>query len=406
MAQAPPSGPVFLSIPQDLLDEEGDPYAPRASTVTHRARPDGLDECAKHLCQRSPEEVAIIAGEEVALSGAFDLVVGLAESLGCDVFGPAIVSASVFPTDHPLWRGMLGTTAADQHHQLSRYRTVLNLGGPIGYTLGYTPARAIPIDVVVLHITADASQLGRTYPATVGVLGDLRAGLEVLLDLVNSDRATDAAELRLSNRREEMRHEHRRANESVLRRWDDRPMHAMVAIQALLAGLPDAGIVVDEAMSADIHLRRLYRSRYERSFYACRSGGLGWGMPFALGVQLAEPTRPVLCVVGDGAAQYSIQSLYSATKYRLPVVFAVLNNGQYRVLVESLRRAGGRSAETLDFAEMALNDPPIDVLDIARGYGVRALRLEAPDDAAEAVRSAFESGEPTLLDLRVVGVEG
>jgi benzoylformate decarboxylase len=301
---------------------------------------------------------------------------------------------------------MLGVTAADQHRQLSQYKTVLNLGGPIGYTLGYTAARAIPVDVAVLHITADATQLGRTYPATVGVLGDLRPGVEGLLSLVTADRATDAAELRLSNRRTEMRHEHDRANESVRRRWDDRPMHSMVAIQALLAGLPDAGVVVDEAMSADIHLRRLNRSPYEGSFYACRSGGLGWGMPFALGVQLAQPTRPVLCVLGDGAAQYSIQSLYSATKYRLPVVFAILNNGQYRVLVEYLRRAGGRAADTSEFAALALNDPPIDVLDIARGYGVQALQLEAPDDVTEAVRGAYESGEPTLLDLRVAGVEG
>jgi benzoylformate decarboxylase len=128
-------------------------------------------------------------------------------------------------------------------------------------------------------------------------------------------------------------------------------------------------------------------------------------MPFSIGVQLAQPSRPVICIIGDGAAHYSIQALYSARKYGLPVIFAVLNNGQYRVLLEYLKRNGSSALDGRPLAGLSLNEPPIDIVKIAHGYGVSATSLYTADAVSEAVRDALLTRQPAVLDIHVAGAE-
>jgi benzoylformate decarboxylase len=179
------------------------------------------------------------------------------------------------------------------------------------------------------------------------------------------------------------------------------PMPPFVATHALLSALPAGGALVDEAITTGFHVRMLYRSSTPGSYYFCRGGGLGWGVPAALGVKLARPDMPVLCIVGDGSIMYSVQALWTAAHENIPVVIAVVNNRQYGILKMNLVESGGVSADTGTFVALDLDSPPIDYVGLARSLGVDALLVEKPGDVTEAARAAFESGRPTVLELPI-----
>ena len=178
-------------------------------------------------------------------------------------------------------------------------------------------------------------------------------------------------------------------------------MHAMAATHALLSALPAGGVLVDEAITTGFYVRMLYRSSTPGSYYFTRGGGLGWGVPAALGVKLARPDVPVLCIVGDGSIMYSVQALWTAASENLPVVIAVVNNRQYGILKMNLVESGSPAAKAGRFVGMDLDKPPVDYVGLARSLGIDAQLVEKPADVTEATRAAFEAGRPTLLELPI-----
>jgi benzoylformate decarboxylase len=137
-------------------------------------------------------------------------------------------------------------------------------------------------------------------------------------------------------------------------------------------------------------------------YFFCKGGGLGWGMPAACGVSLARDRAPVLCAVGDGSAMYSPQALWTAAREQLPVVFAVVDNGQYRILKDYLRGMGGASARTGTFVAMDL-EPRIDFVALATSMGVPATPIGSTADIGDAVAAALASGGPHLLHIPITG---
>jgi benzoylformate decarboxylase len=402
-AANPPAGPVFVSIPMDVLDECGDVEIPARSTLDRRQVAGGLAECARLLVDAAPGEVAIVAGEEVASSGAVAEVARLAELLGCAVYGTPLYSALVFPVDHPLWSGMLGASAAATRAALAAYRRVLYVGCQVGFVYPYSDGPALPPGIELLHLSSDARLVGRTYPTRLGLVGDVRASVSALLALLEASADRQAAATALAARAEQRRHDTERIARTAVERYDLLPMHPMAVAHALIEALPAGGVVVDEAITAGGYVRGFHRTSTPGTYFFCRGGGLGWGMPAALGIKLARPEAPVLCIVGDGSAMYAIQSLYTAARYGLDVVIAVVNNRQYRILRDNLAGRGGEAARTGRYVAMDLDDPPVDYVSIAAGFGVRAMRVEKAGDVTGAARAAFDSGVPWLLDLPIRG---
>jgi benzoylformate decarboxylase len=178
-------------------------------------------------------------------------------------------------------------------------------------------------------------------------------------------------------------------------------MAPAAAAHALLAALPLDTRVVDEAITTGTYVRGYHRTTRPGRYFFCRGGGLGWGMPAALGVSLGSDREPVLCVVGDGSAMYSPQALWTAASERLPVVFAVVDNREYRILKGALTARGDASAASGTFLGMDLDDPPVDFLALARAMGVPGTRVERAGVAGDAVRAALEAGGPALLHLPI-----
>ena len=392
-ATTAPSGPVFVSIPMDLLEEEGDTLVPAPSRVERAAQPAPalLDELAALLT--AGERVAIVAGDEVATSGAVAELVAVAEALGCSVHGSPLHSNVVFPTTHPLWRNALPPSAGAIASALAAYDTVLLVGGRAFMVYPFTPGPAVPESVALLHLSPDAHQLGRTWPTALGLVGDPKASLAALRERLGP--AADLAAAHAARADSDAKFD-AKAREG----YDAKPMPPASAVHALLRGMPAHTPVVDEAITTGSYVRGYLRADADEYFF-CRGGGLGWGMPAALGVSLARDRSPVLCVVGDGSAMYSPQALWTAAAQELPVVFAVVNNRQYLILKNYLRGMKAETVRTGRYIGMDLDQPPVDFVALAKSMGVDASLVEKAGDVGDALQAAMATGRPHLLELPI-----
>jgi benzoylformate decarboxylase len=175
-------------------------------------------------------------------------------------------------------------------------------------------------------------------------------------------------------------------------------MTALAAVHAVADALPGDAVVIDETISSGAGLRSLLRSDDPRSFFGLRGGGIGWGLPAAIGAQLALPHRPVVALVGDGSAMYTCQALWTAAHDRVPVTAVVLNNGSYRILKQRILALKGAAARHERFIGMDLDDPPVDFPGLARSLGVAAERAATPADLARAVQGALAARQPRLIE--------
>ena len=387
-AANPPAGPVFVSIPQDVLDEEGEAPVPAKSSVERAAVAAQLEELALHLSGGEP--LALVVGDEVAAAGAVDAMVDVAERLGAPVFGSPLHSNLVFPTTHPQWRGPLAPRADAIRAQLDGFKRIFLVGSHAFLVYPYAPGSPVPDGAELFQLAPDANALGRTHAVALGLVGDPKASLEALAALLPAARPPQSTA--------EPTAPPKAAAEFPT---DQVPMHPGAVVAALLDALPRDPIVVDEAITTGTYVRRLHRSSTPGTYYFCRGGGLGWGMPAACGVSLGRGREPVLCVVGDGSAMYSCQALWTAAHEQLPVLFAVVNNRQYAILKDNLRRMGGRYAATGQSVAMDMDEPPVDFVALARSMGVDAALVEKATDVGDAARAAWDSGRPMLLELPI-----
>jgi benzoylformate decarboxylase len=360
-----------------------------------------LDELAELLTALPPGKLGIVAGDEVSYSGAVPALVAVAEALGAPVHGASLHATGVFPQTHPLYADTFAPAAPAIAKALADYDRVFVIGAHTFLVYPYSPGSVLPEHTDIVQLSPDPASLGRFVPARLATLGDPRATLEALLPLVAA-RVDAAAVRRAIDERAEARTKFLAAMEDeATKRYTASPTEPMAAAHALLRALPPRTPVVDEAITTGFFVRRFHHDSAPDRYFFCKGGGLGWGMPFSLGVSLGLGGEPTLCVVGDGAAMYSPQALWTAAHRHLPVVFAVVNNQQYLILKNNLRGMQGRSVTKGNYVAMDLDTPAIDYVGLARSMGVAATLVERADDIGEATRAALASGRPHLLEIPI-----
>jgi benzoylformate decarboxylase len=164
---------------------------------------------------------------------------------------------------------------------------------------------------------------------------------------------------------------------------------------------PADAVIVDEAISSSQGIRHFFQCADAKSFFGLRGGGIGWGLPAALGVKLALPDRPVVALVGDGSSMYTNQALWTAARESLAVVYVICNNTSYRILKQRTKALKGFSAEDDRYVAMDLDRPQIDFVGLARALGVPGTRIDKASDIGPAVGRALASGGPHLVDVRI-----
>jgi len=169
----------------------------------------------------------------------------------------------------------------------------------------------------------------------------------------------------------------------------------------LAEALPPEAVVVDESISSGGGVRTLLRCQDPKSFFGLRGGGIGWGLPAACGIKLALPGRPVVALVGDGSAMYTNQTLWTAARERVAVVFVIFNNRSYRILKQRVHALKGFAAQDDVYVGMDLENPLIDFVGFARSLGVPGERVEKCRDVGPALARALAAGGPYLLDVQL-----
>ena len=381
-ASLPPRGPAFVSIPMDDWEQEADaqtlPHT-LARSVDGRTMPDpaALAALAGRIAEaRKP---VMVAGPEIEAAGGWDLAVALAERQRMAVLAtPATGGGRLgFPEDHPNFQGLLAPAIGPAGAQLEEYDLVLVVGSSVFPYYPYIPGPLLGPETSLVQITSDPAEAARA-PMGDAILGDVGLALGALLDLLgDSEREQPPA-----------RPEPGPPAEAE-------PMSGSAAVSALADAWPEDGIAVVETPSSTAALRNRLRLSRPGSYYFSSSGGLGFGISAAVGVQLAEPSRPVVCVLGEGSAQYGITALWTAVAYKLPVTFLVLRNEEYMILKWFAEFEQTTGLPGLDL-------PGLDVAAVASGYGVPSREVHGRDELTEALREAIAVDDgPRLVQVPV-----
>ena len=407
-AKTPPTGPVFVSFPWNTLDEEIDFAAAPSSEGYFRIRPDA-DAVAKATeLLASAENPVIVVGDRVAQAGAVEQVTRVAEQTGARVVATSYSEVN-FPTAHPQWGGMLNLNSPATARQFESADVVLAVGTDVFASFLYVDVPFLKPDVRLVHLDSNYWEIEKSYPTEVGILADPAAGMADLAEsldgnMTGSQReaaATRAATLAAARQRDAERYQER-----IKANWDNRPMPVERMMHELAAAVPPDTIIADEAVTSRPALNRAFDFEKPGDIYGIRGGALGWAMPGALGVKLAHPDRPVLAVVGDGASMYTVQALWTASRYNIPVVYAICNNQAYRILKVNMEvylrdmlddRERDSDYVGMDFANR------LDLAMMAQAMGVHGERVDDPAEIGPAIKRAFESGKPALLDISISG---
>jgi benzoylformate decarboxylase len=399
-----PTGPVFLSLPVDVLNAERDLDLGGPTRVAPRIVGDrqAVDRAAALLARA--ERPLLVAGDAVAQGDALGELVELAELVGCPVMTECVPSTCSFPFTHPQYAGPMPRLAPQIRALLMGHDLLFSVGGDL-FTLSLPDdLDPMPPGVTIVQLDVDPWELGKNYPAAVAIQGEPKATLPELSEAVRQH-TTKAGHPAAANRREAARAAHERIRrelaERARREAAQVPMSPLALVHAIAAGVPDDVVIVDESISSGSGLRQLLRCADARAFYGLRGGGIGWGLPAALGVKLAQPGRPVVALVGDGSAMYTNQALWTAAHEGLAVVYVILNNASYRILKQRVRALKGFSAHDDRYVGMDLDRPAIDWVGLARALGVPGESVEKAADIPAALERGLRSPGPYLIDARV-----
>ncbi|MXF48989.1 thiamine pyrophosphate-binding protein [Raoultella sp. Lac2] len=403
-ANAAPGGPVFLALPMDIMDELCDVAIGEPSQIDRRATGGSLPHLAKLLAGYQPGKVALIAGDEIYSSHASAETQQVAELLGAHVYGSSWPSRIPFPTSHPLWRGNMPTTARGIAGILQNYQAIFALGGKSLITILYSEGPAVPDNCAVYQLSADVNDLGRSYATRLSVVGDIKVSLNAMLPMLEN--ATAAQRERYNDLIARARDEKQWAREALEKEVQAKfglPTIAplVAAHEAVRAIGPDVAIV-DEALCVSSLVRQFLSSDQAGQYGFMRGGALGWGMPAAIGYCLGRGRQPVVCLVGDGAAMYSPQAMWSAAHENLPVTFVVMNNQEYNILKNFMRsQQHYTSAQTNTFVAMDIAQPKIDYQALAISMGLTTQCIRRAADIAPAIEASIASGKPGLIEIMV-----
>lgn len=381
LASLPPQGPVFVSLPMDdwyAEVDEADVSEAIGRKVTGRAvaDPDAVRALAERLDAAS--NPVFVAGPDIDASGGWETAVALAERQRLPVWAtPATGGAKLgFPEGHPNFRGVLPPAIGPVAQTLEGHDLILVAGSSVFPYYPYIPGPLLPDGAELVAITSDPDEAARA-PMGDAIVADVKLSLEALLEVV-PESSRPAPE----------------PNPGPSEIPASEPLDSSTVHSVLAEVFPEDGIIVLESPSSTLALRNQLRLSRPGSYYFSAGGGLGFGLPASIGVQLAQPDRPVVCVIGEGSVQYAVSAFWSAVAYEVPVTFLVLRNSEYAILkwfaeVESVQGAPG------------LDLPELDVAAVAAGYGVSTQRVDGRDEVRDALTKALASSRPELVEVPV-----
>ena len=404
IANEAPAGPVFVALPINVMEQETNVPAGKPGHLFARSRPDpaGIEAMSRLLI--AAKNPTIVAGDEVARAHADKTLLKLVERIGASVWFEGLRGRNGFPTDHPAWRGTLAFDAAGIAKQFADNDLVLMVGGPFFEEVWYAPGSPFPKGCKVLQIEPAPSRLAYNFSVDAGVIADVDAALEALWQTTTGINGAEAR-ARQEKFRAQQQADDTAQKARVQKAWSRTPTSMARAMAEIRNGAPDNVVVVDETITANLDLFKTFSFSGPGDYYSGRGGGIGQGVAGAIGVAVADTTRPILCLSGDGSSMYSIQALWTAAHHDLPIVFVILANREYRVLKHNIDayRARFDVKSNKPYMHMDLTGPVLGFVDLAKGMGVAGTHVTKAEGIQGAVAAAFKSGKPHLIEVEIEG---
>lgn len=379
VAMQPPMGPVFLSIPLDDWDKPAlGPAVVR--DVTTRIAPDA--DRLKHFADRisRAKRPLLLLGPEVDRDGGWEAGIAFAEKLKAPVFGSSMPDRVSFPENHPLAQGPLPMTIAGVHDVLKDYDLVIAVGAQVFRYYPFVAGDWIPEGTEVLQITTDP-HLSAVAPVGDSLIGSVRTALEQLVELIEvpADRSAPTQ---------------RHLPQPITPEPTAAPLSPDLVYQVIATVKPENAALVNESPSTMAHQLKWCPTTNSGSFFSTPSGGIGWGVPAAVGIALGDRERGVerhvVATIGDGSFQYSVQAIWTAAQHNLPVIFVVLRNGAYEILKSFALLEKTPNVPGLDL-------PGLDIEALGKGFGLRSVTADGTEGLAKEFNAALEVDGPTVI---------
>jgi benzoylformate decarboxylase len=403
VAAAPPTGPVYLSLPSNLLGEPINiqiPAAERSRVVPRMAADaEALSECARLLA--GAKRPLIVAGSGIAKAGATEDLVTFAEMLAAPVVMEPRYSFLSFPTAHPYSFQIPERQPSFKLPVWGEPDVILAIGCRLIREYRHLTEPVIQAETRCIHIEEDPWEIGKVFPVDLGIIADPKSALRSLLDVFpsvmgGSDRERGERIKILQKAKETVNAE---LEERVKTGWDDTPINAARLMRAMDKLIERDALIVNESPTSKDILMANFCFGPGRSYFSNSSGGyLGWGLGAAIGATLASPGRRVVACLGDGSSMFGLQGLWTLAKYRVPLVVIVFNNRAYMAVKNQFR---GSEERIRIAAEMGaeLVGPDLNFARLADTFGIFGQRVEQPEQIEPALKRALEQSGPALVDV-------
>jgi len=399
VALTAPTGPVFLSIPGDVLTaiapDDLDVGAP--TRIGAGLRGDATEIAKAAAMIRAAETPVIFVGDCVANNDAFAEMVAFAEAIGAPVYMEGMANRAAFPSNHPQFAGTVPRMTPALRSVMQGHDLLISIGADLLTQSQATGVEALAPGTSVVHLDDEPWQIGKNFAADAAIQGCPKATLPELTALVTG--CGDGRRAGVVARIAEAKAALLAKAEAAM---DASPMDPLAVLKRLGEVMPDDAIIIEELLSSGMNVvRSLLPATRPDSWFGMRGGGIGVCVPQAAAMKLAHPDRPVVALTGDGSLMYSAAALWTCAHYKLPVVTIVFNNASYRILKQRTRAIGDHSARTSVFVAMDLQEPAIDFMALAAAHGVQGVRVESIAALIAAFQAALASDRPTLIEVPV-----
>jgi acetolactate synthase-1/2/3 large subunit len=377
-------GPVHINFHAKAIYQESEMAKPFGDEAYHkipakRIRPDPMDTNAVAKALVKARRPVIVAGQGTLISGAWTEVIQLAEMMQIPV-ATSNTGKGIIPDTHSLAIGVAGLySKATANKIISDADLVFYIGCKTGNMA--TGNWTVPIPgTKVVQLDIDPEFIGRNYQTAATMVCDTKLGLQDLIETVKELMVKSTTHARLTEVADLMKQWNETAAAAM--NSDAKPITGHRLIKEIRNALAPQDILVTDTGSETIWSSLFYEVLASGRNYICAAGSLGWSFPAAIGAKLAAGDRKVLNLIGDGGIGYHIGEFETAVRYDIPVVAVVLNN-------MSWARSPAALTEPVDFSK------------VAQAYGGFGARVEHPDNIADTLKDAFNSGKPAIIDVIV-----
>jgi len=391
-------GPVFLDIPQDLLEAQEldvnilQPAAYRV--VASRIGGDqALIQQAASILSSAKRPVLLVGGG-VICSEATQETLKLAEYLNMALIA-SYGHHDAVPNSHPLYVGPLGMRGSPEAEEIVQQADViLALGSRLNQLTTGWDNHAIAPNSQIIQVDIQPEEIGNNYPISAGIIGDAKVVASQIFDALKSHSPNLDLnnQWRISIQDAAERRQNRLAEEATL---TGEPMMPHRVYSELVKVLPqNCMVTIDAGVTAGLSYDRLKFEEPRTMFNYSQQGGLGMGLAVSLGTKLGRPDRPAISIQGDGGFLYASQELNTAVRHKIPVVSIVLNNNcQGAEKLIQTRQFNNR------YIGVDLINPRFDKL--AEVYGAKGFYVEQPEDIVNVVKEALALNQPSVIEIPV-----